>query len=395
MDDAWNAKSDTEKYEAIHSGKMKDPMTTMDDQQVLEILGELAAAMADAPPTTDGYWTSEEWHDLYERFEKGPDLPLTDGQRRLFKAQRARTAASSRVHGLLRLLERAVEDGQVTAVAEAAALAEECVRARLAAFDAISVLYRLGVPYGEQALARLVPDRHVGDSDRRWGRWWLRRLREPMYRGMASRPVEGEEPLLPEPVREMTVGWQGGWEIEEDPAQERFAQARAILEALLPSKRLPFPEPVSEWEGDWDEDEDERPDWLEIRMVLRALMPDVRLVTRERVTEGWHECKQLGLDLQGEDPEEFGSRWAARIGAWTAEAILSWLWQQEHFRPWALDLAGRYIDRNVAVAEATRLLAEAAEAGLWWPTAVAGLARPEVPDERYTRVSRGAADAGA
>lgn len=31
-----------------------------DDQQVPEILGELAAAIADAPPTTDGYWTSEE-----------------------------------------------------------------------------------------------------------------------------------------------------------------------------------------------------------------------------------------------------------------------------------------------------------------------------------------------
>jgi Flp pilus assembly pilin Flp len=29
MDDAWNAKSDTEKYEAIHSGKMKDPKTAM------------------------------------------------------------------------------------------------------------------------------------------------------------------------------------------------------------------------------------------------------------------------------------------------------------------------------------------------------------------------------
>ncbi|GGW36789.1 hypothetical protein AB0E64_06705 [Streptomyces caelestis] len=30
MDDAWNAKSDTEKYEAIHSGKMKDPKTAME-----------------------------------------------------------------------------------------------------------------------------------------------------------------------------------------------------------------------------------------------------------------------------------------------------------------------------------------------------------------------------
>jgi hypothetical protein len=340
-----------------------------DDQQVAEILSELAAAVADAPPTTEGYWTSAELHELYERFEKEPDLPLTAGQRRLFLAQRARSAAASRVHGVLRSLQKAAERGQVTATAEAAVLAEACVRAGLATPDAISVLYELGVPYGEQALARLVPDTRVNDSDRRRGRWWLRRLREPKYQALAGRPVEDEEPLLPNVVRDLTFGWHGGWEVEEAPTQERFAQARAILEALLPSKRLPFPEPVSEWEGDWDEDEDERPDWLEIRMVLRALMPDVRLVTRERMTEGWHECKQLGLDLQGEDPEEFGSRWAARIGAWTAEAILSWLWQQEHFCPWALDLARRYIDRNVAVAEATRLLSEAAEAGVWGPTA--------------------------
>lgn len=65
-------------------------------------------------------------------------------------AQRARNAASSRAHGLLRALEKAVEHGQVTAVPEAAVLAEACVHARFAAFDAISVLYRLGVPYGEQ-----------------------------------------------------------------------------------------------------------------------------------------------------------------------------------------------------------------------------------------------------
>ncbi|MDC0773063.1 hypothetical protein [Streptomyces sp. HD] len=339
-----------------------------DDQQVPEkqvpvILGELAAAMADAPPTTDGYWTSEELHDLYERFEKEPDLTLTDGQRRLFTAQRARRAASSRVHGLLRSLEKAVEAGQVTDSAEAAVLAEACVRARLASFEAVGVLYALGVPYGEQALARLVPDSNVVDSDRRWGRWWLRRLREPMYRGMASRPVEGEEALLPEVARDLTAGWQGGWEIEEEPTGERFAQARAILEALLPSSRLAFSEPVPEWEGDWDEDEDERPDWLEIRMVLRELMPDVRLVTRERMTEGWYECRQLGLDLQGEGPEEFGDRWATRISAWTAEGMLSWLWREDQFSPWAQDLAMRYIDRNVAVTEATRLLSEAAEGG--------------------------------
>ncbi|MER5832554.1 hypothetical protein ABT116_17305 [Streptomyces sp. NPDC002130] len=332
-----------------------------DDQQMAGILGELAAAMADAPPSTEGYWTSEELHGLYERFEREPDLPLTGGQRRLFIAHRARRAASSRIRGLLSSLRKAAELGRVTATAEAAVLAEACVRAGLAAHDAISVLFQLGVPYGEQALARLVPDTRVNEGDRRWGRWWLRRLREPEYQAMADRPVEDEELLLPEVVRDVTFGWHGGWEIEEDPKQERLAQARAVLEALLPSMKMPFPEPVPEWEGDWDEDEDERPDWLEIRMVLRDLMPDITLVTRERMTEGWYECKQLGLDVQGKGPEEFSDRWAARIGAWTAEGILSWLWQVDHFSPWAQELAKRYIDRNVAVVEATRLLTEAAQ----------------------------------
>ncbi|MEU1006080.1 hypothetical protein [Streptomyces tibetensis] len=103
-----------------------------DDQQMAGILGELTAAMADAPPSTESYWTSDELHGLYERFEREPDLPLTDGQRRLFIAHRARRAASSRIRGLLSSLKKAAERGGVTATAEAAVLAEACVRAGLA-----------------------------------------------------------------------------------------------------------------------------------------------------------------------------------------------------------------------------------------------------------------------
>ncbi|GAA2902437.1 hypothetical protein GCM10011428_15200 [Streptomyces violaceus] len=59
-----------------------------------------------------------------------------------------------------------------------------------------------------------------------------------------------------------------------------------------------------------------------------------------------------------------------RIGEFLARGMLEWLWREDCFAPWALDLAMRYIDRNVAVAEATRLLTEAAEAGKQWrPTA--------------------------
>ncbi|MFJ4535903.1 hypothetical protein ACIP39_08000 [Streptomyces tibetensis] len=43
------------------------------------------------------------------------------------------------------------------------------------------------------------------------------------------------------------------------------------------------------------------------------------------------------------------------------------LWREDCFALWALELAMRYIDQNVAVASATRLLSEAAEAGYRGP----------------------------
>jgi hypothetical protein len=46
-----------------------------------------------------------------------------------------------------------------------------------------------------------------------------------------------------------------------------------------------------------------------------------------------------------------------------ASGAISVLWREGCFAPWALDLAMRYIDRNIAVTDATRLLSEAAEAG--------------------------------
>jgi hypothetical protein len=57
--------------------------------------------------------------------------------------------------------------------------------------------------------------------------------------------------------------------------------------------------------------------------------------------------------------------------------MLEWLWRENCFAPWALDLAMRYIDRNVAAAEATQLLSEAAEAGSEWGPTAGG--RPYLP----------------
>lgn len=114
-------------------------------------------------------------------------------------------------------------------------------------------------------------------------------------------------------------------------------------------------------------------------MVLVPLMPDARLVTRERLIWAWCECERLGIDLEDTDPEIFADRWATRIAAFLARGMLEWLWREDCFAPWALDLAMRYIDidRNVAVAEATRLLTEAAEAGLQWGPTAGG--RPYLP----------------
>jgi hypothetical protein len=67
--------------------------------------------------------------------------------------------------------------------------------------------------------------------------------------------------------------------------------------------------------------------------------------------------------LEEATQEAFAERWASRIAANLAGGMLEWLWREGCFAPWAMDLAMRYIDRNVAVTDVTRLLSEAAEAG--------------------------------
>ncbi|MEU1912132.1 hypothetical protein [Streptomyces massasporeus] len=98
-------------------------------------------------------------------------------------------------------------------------------------------------------------------------REWLAKLRRPEYEARAARQTDGEELLLPKVVRDLTSSWAGGWEIEDEPTPERFAQARAILEALLPDQRFASEEPPN-WEGKWIEDAEDRPAWLEVQMVL-------------------------------------------------------------------------------------------------------------------------------
>ncbi|MEU1935947.1 hypothetical protein ACH49O_22050 [Streptomyces coeruleorubidus] len=337
------------------------------DDRSAALLGELEAAIAAAPPGTSGW--PEELEDLWDRAQEEPGLALTDEQRQHFAARRERWEASSEAQRLLWSLREAVRRGELRDVSRAVALAELGAHAGLGGYDNIWLLRDLGRPHGEQALARLVQDESVGESDRQEAREWLAKLRRPEYEARASRPTDGEELLLPKVVRDLTSGWAGGWEFEDEPTPERFAQARAVLEALLPDQRLALEEPP-EWEGEWLEDAEDRPAWLEVQMVLIPLMPDARLVTRERLIWAWHECERLGIDLEDATPEAFAERWAARIAANLAQGMLEWLWREGCFAPWAQDLAIRYIDRNIAVTDATRLLTEAAEAGSQWgPTA--------------------------
>ncbi|MFI8194508.1 hypothetical protein ACIF8T_38325 [Streptomyces sp. NPDC085946] len=334
------------------------------DEKAAGILDGLAAAIAEAPPPTYGW--SEDEHDLYERSESEPGLPLTDEQRQRFASARSRQRAVHRIEDLLRLLTEAVRQERVPAPAVSEA-AEACVRAGLAVLSAIDLLAAVGVPHGEQALARVVLDESVGEHERCWAREHLLRLRRPRYEELAARPVEGEEPLLPEVVRGFPYGRHGGVAGPDDPepTEELLFRARAVLEALLPDRPLVWPEPLPEPEGRWYEGEEERPAWVEVSIVLGALMPDARRVTRERMTEGWRECTRLGIELQDSGLEDFIDRWVTRIGAWIAEWTLSWLalhlWREGHFPAWSTDLATLYAQRRVAVEQASVLLSEAAD----------------------------------
>ena len=58
----------------------------------------------------------------------------------------------------------------------------------------------------------------------------------------------GEEPLLPEAVRDLPYSWDLGfvWPPETEESRENIAYARAVLEACLPPVPLTTPEPPPE-----------------------------------------------------------------------------------------------------------------------------------------------------
>ncbi|MFK0258699.1 hypothetical protein [Streptomyces sp. NPDC090445] len=322
-------------------------------------LDVVTAALAALPPV--GYGWTDEMHDLYERFQREPDLALPQEYRQKFESQRERQRLSASAHEAWWSLKKRREAGGLGRAerAEAAELAERCVHAGLVAYEAVHFLHRLGRPEGEEVLLRLVTDLSVDKYVRAEARGWLIRLRRPDYDARARASVEGEEPLLPEAVRVLPVsgptGW--GWDgVQETP--ESIDRARRVLEALLPAERLTWPEPPPEWSGRDDEDDDEEPEWLTVRIVQRGLMPYPRLVTRERMTELRRECELLGLDVSAED---FVERWVSRIGMWIAGGTLDWIARLDIERtadvtPWAMDLAALYMERDAGAEDAVKLL---------------------------------------
>ncbi|MFI6686513.1 hypothetical protein [Streptomyces sp. NPDC050485] len=253
------------------------------------VLDALTAVPAGVPPVSHG-WTESLW-ELYEAYEKsrsgrGPAPQLTAEQTDRFAAQWGRQEHSAEALGLLgELCVRAGRAG-LAAPAEAAGLAVRLARAGLAAHEAVTLLYALGAPHGEQALLALVRDREIGEADRLWARERLFALRRGGYRARG----------------------------EQAP-----------------------------------------PDWLEVRLLVRELMPMADRVTRERMAEAEHECALLCFD----GGEGFGALWTTRMAAWLADEIFGALGRGPDpaaLTPWAMDLAEQYVTRGMAAESARGFL---------------------------------------
>lgn len=351
-------------------------------------LDALAAGLDAYGPAPAG-WTDELW-DLYERVEAEarvtrvrpegwsdelwegylrdevpePLPPLTEEQRELFARERERERMASALQRLLESLAERREAAGLSDPARAAALGERWVRAGLPVHAGVRFLYELGAPDGEAALLRLVADEALDREDRQEARSWLIVLRRPRNRARGREPQEGETPLLPPAVRALADAWgTDGRRPPRHPVdREDVAAVRAALEALLPAERLPVPEPPPELpdqeyedEGD-DEEAEPRPDWVDVRILLRDLMPHPRTVTRERMAEVRREAERLGLATG----DGFAGEWTVRIGAWIAGAMFDWLVEvkrePDDLAPWAADLAERYVLRGYAAEDAQRFL---------------------------------------
>ncbi|MET7482639.1 hypothetical protein [Streptomyces sp. NPDC005538] len=355
-------------------------------------LDALAAALVDPSPSPARVWSDESW-ELYDRIrqEAGhrlaqvmptvdqftrervsavlgewavtarPPVPTwwIENQLDLITGELTRGVLSGWTHDVLHWLQQQPYDE-----AGIAAAAERCVVNGLAAHDAVSLLRHLGTPHGERSLLRLVRDGRVSEDSRAWARDSLMLLRRPGYEARARQPAQAEHPLLPPAVRELPYSWGAGfqWPAELPETDENITRARAILQAGAPTEPVPDPVPDPDWTGAEDE---EPPAWLEVRQVMRELMPYARLVTQERMTEALEECALLGIPGVPHDPDSaeaarFVEVWVRWIGGWIAGEVFTWLGMcvddETLVTPWAMELAERYARYGVAAERAVAML---------------------------------------
>ncbi|MFD4559161.1 hypothetical protein ACFWP5_33395 [Streptomyces sp. NPDC058469] len=311
---------------------------------------EVGYQLAQVMPTADQF-TREGIVDLLREWAGTAQPPVPswwlDDQLDLIVGVLTDQALDGWAHDVLRWLQQKPYDE-----AGVAAAAERCVENGLASHDAVNLLHALGTPHGEQALLRVVQDVRASDSNRSQARNALMWLRRPGYDARAQQSAQGEHPLLPPVVRELPYSWGAGfqWPAELPESDENITRARAVLQACAPSQPTPEPVPAPSWHSYEDEDE-EQPAWLEVRTVMRELMPYANLVTEERMTEATRECALLGIpgvpgDPDSEEAERFVQHWVTWIRGWIAGEVFTWLGMYVDddtlVTPWAMELAERY-----------------------------------------------------
>ncbi|MFE9814943.1 hypothetical protein [Streptomyces sp. NPDC005773] len=217
------------------------------------------------------------------------------------------------------------------------------------------------MPEDEAELRRTVRSASLGDDERDRVRERLWNLRRD--RGGAGAAPEGGEVLLPEVFLSVPTPWLWeGWTLPSsdryvDEDAESIAQVRTVLEACLPAGPVPR-EVRAVWDApDWDADTGIRR--IGVPDVLRRLMPETRLVTRERMAAARAEAEVLAIPGVPGEVEPFIAFWLPYVREQFADAAFRWIAQvdeEDRLVPWAMDLALCCVDRHCAAEQAVWML---------------------------------------
>ncbi|WP_326658280.1 hypothetical protein [Streptomyces sp. NBC_00385] len=221
------------------------------------------------------------------------------------------------------------------------------------------------MPEDEAELRRLARSESLGNDERDRARerlWRLRRVRAEI--GMR----EGGESLLPEVFLSVPTPWL--WEGWTLPSSDRYAEEKAgnvalvrtVLEACLPAEPVPR-EVRAVWDApDWDADTGIRR--IGVPDVLRRLMPETRLVTRERMAAARAEAEVLAIPGAPDAVDSFVALWLPYVREQFADAAFRWIAQVDEVArivPWAMELALRFVERRCAAEQAVWMLRWTAE----------------------------------